>query len=275
MVLRQFSYSKRCGFTVFPGNVAVGEAGEVSHMKRRYGLFRAGRQRLGFKQLRQAEVENVIEAFDVGPRDPVTVYGEPHCFKECQVGGPAYVSLLDASQSSGIGARNSRECVLGILAVEICKDHLDPALQCAALCFGGRSDRSTEKNDAKIRVASSGVEARLDGAPDPEAHLETASGDVGRGGARAHFEMTDLHSVAGRVNMHVAGLQCFEFILAGTDKCVSDRGSIEARSRHELTGFSEAKKCSASVQAMLMSVTLCSPFHAGLELISSTSRFPS
>jgi hypothetical protein len=26
---------------------------------------------------------------------------------------------------------------------------------------------------------------------------------------------------------------------------------------------------------MLMSVTLCSPFHAGLELISSTSRFPS
>ena len=108
---------------------------------------------------------------------------------------------------------------------------------------------------------------RLDAAPDALADARSRCRDrrCRRHGAAA--EILDRHAVAGRVVVHVAGLEGRELGRAGGD---GSRGAM-ARSRAQPL----PRQPAARWPAMSVSLTLCSPCQAGMALISSSVSRPS
>ena len=143
---------------------------------------------------------------------------------------------------------------------------------------GGLGKRCTQQNDAEIGIETRCAEAGLccpqNALADLECRGSAMKGAAAFGGA---LERCDLHAVAGAVDVHVAGLQGGELRVARGEKRGLDVACGSAAlviARHARCARTVRRKSCAMASAMLMSATVCSPRHAGLELTSSTCNCP-
>ncbi len=124
----------------------------------------------------------------------------------------AHVAVLDLAEASRIGEADRRESIFGVVLVELRQDYSEPAAQphVDRRLGGGLGERRCEKHDPEIGVepgrSNAGFRRAQNALPDAQRRI----GDwPGRRDGRA-LEMRNLHAVAGRMPVHVAGLQRLE-----------------------------------------------------------------
>src|SRR6185312_1789124 len=261
----------------FPRDMRVGDRAQKREIDGERRPARIAVPFAGRGKRRQAESENVLVGGDILPCDPVPLRRLRHRFSEGRRRGGIHVVPGDASEAAGIGGGNGRENVGGVRLVESIEDKRQRRAQGAAASLGGRSQRRAEKDDSEIGVLTDRLKGRLDRGADADSDPRAPGRNPSGARFRAANEVGNLHAVAGREPMHVAGLQRVELGEARLDIGRRDAAVVTAHRARRFRAQRESSSISAEAiaSAMLRLLTLCRPLHAGMLLTSSTVGAPS